>query len=151
MTSDAFVRAFSDQIDGLWASRMSDVSILPNLDAYKLACRTFRDRVIDAANKGAASLGDVSFTDYATARTGGWSTSSRMPATASNIARGIVYRMGRRGLRTAIHPTWGTLSIDDIFTDSASGQRHFTVSVLVGDKVLLVQPAAYGLVEFKVA
>ena len=74
-----------------------------------------------------------------------------MPATASTIARGIVHRMGRMGLRTACLPTWGTMSIDDIYTDSASGQRHFTIHVLVGDKVLLVQPAAYGLVEYKVA
>ena len=74
-----------------------------------------------------------------------------MPATASTIARAIVYRMGRMGMRTAVHPTWGTISIDDIYTDSRSGQRHFTVHMLVGDKVLIVQPAAYGLVELKVA
>ena len=74
-----------------------------------------------------------------------------MPDTASDIARGIVYRMGRMGLRTACHPTWGTIAIDDIFTDSRSGQRHFSVHALVGDKVLIVQPGAYGLVEYKVA
>ena len=96
--------------------------------------------------------GDTSFADYARAHTAGWWTSKRMPATASNIARGIVYRRGRTGLTTAVHPTWGSLSIDDIYTDySASATRHFTLHVLVGDKVLLVQPAAYGLVEFKVS
>ena len=49
------------------------------------------------------------------------------------------------------HPTWGTISIDDIYTDSRSGQRHFTVHTLVGDKILIVQPAVYDLAEFKVA
>ena len=89
--------------------------------------------------------------DYLASKTGGWWTNKRMPAVASTIARAIVYRMGRTGLRTASHPTWGTIGIDDIFTDSASGQRHFTVHTLVGSKVLIVQPAAYALAEFKVA
>ena len=148
---DAFVAAFADSIDGLWSSMISDVSIVANVDAYKLSAKKFRDRVIDTGQRGGVSLGDVSAADYLREHTGGWWTNKRMPATASNIARGIVYRRGRAGLRTAVHPTWGTLAIDDIYTDSASGQRHFTLSVLVGDKVLLVQPAAYGLVEFKVA
>ena len=66
-------------------------------------------------------------------------------------ATAIVYRMGRPGIRTACHPTWGQVGIDDIYSDSRSGQRHFSVHLLVGDKVLIVQPAAYGLLEFKVA
>ena len=82
---------------------------------------------------------------------GGWWTNKRMPATASNIARGIVYRKGRMGLKTASHPVWANVAIDDIFSDSGSGTRHFSLHVLCGSKVLLVQPAAYNLVEFKVA
>ena len=148
---DDFVAAFADNIDGLWASMMRDVSIVANVDAYKLAAKSFRDRVIDTGQRGGVSLGDVSAADYLRANTGGWWTNKRMPATAATIARGIVYRLGRPGITTAVHPTWGTLAIDDIYTDAASGQRHFTLSALVGDKVLLVQDDAYGLVEFKVA
>ena len=74
---------------------------------------------------------------------GSFFTNERMPDKASHVAATIAYRMGRMGLRTACLPTWGTISIDDIYTDSRSGQRHFTVHVLVGDKVLIVQPAAY--------
>ena len=148
---DAFVAAFADQIEGLWAGTMRDVSLVANVDAFKVSAKTFRDRVIDTGQRGGVSLGDVSFADYAQERTGGWWTNKRMPATAATIARAIVYRKGRMGLRTACHPTWGTISIDDIYTSSRSGQRHFTVHALVGDKVLLVQPAAYGLAEFKVA
>ena len=80
-----------------------------------------------------------------------WSTNRRMPATASNIARGVVYRKGRMGLRTAAHPVWANVAIDDIYNDSGAGTRHFSLHVLCGSKVLIVQPAAYGLVEFKVA
>ena len=85
------------------------------------------------------------------AKTGGFWCNSRMPATDSTIARGIVYRKGKTGLRTATHPTWGSIGVDDIFSDSAKGQRHFTLSVLVGDKVLIVQPDAYDLVEYKLS
>ena len=141
---DTFLKSFSDAIDGLWAARMKDVSILANVDAYKLAANTFRGT---AAQGGPA----VTFADYAAGMTGGFSTNKRMPATASNIARGIVYRTGRTGLRTACLPTWGSLAVDDIYSDAASGQRHFTLNVLVGSTVLLVQPDAYSLVEWKVS
>lgn len=143
---DAYLKAFSDQIDGLWASMLSEVAIVANVDAYKLSATKFRDVGTNNGHRG-----DTSFADYARTHTGGWWTNKRMPATASNIARGIVHRKGRAGLTTAVHPTWGSLSIDDVYTDSASATRHFTLHVLVGSKVLITQPSAYGLVEFKVA
>ena len=139
-TFGGFLAAASDAVDGLWAGSLSDVGIVTNPDAYRLSAQVFR---------GASA--DLSFSDYARAALGAWWTNKRMPASASNIARGIVHRMGRPTLRTACHPTWGTVAIDDIYTDSRSGQRHFSVHALVGDKVLIVQPAAYALVEFKVA
>ena len=143
-TFDMFVGAFAGAIDGLWAPMMADVSMVTNVDAYKLAAKTFRGT---AANGGPVETS----ADYLRKATGGFWTNKRMPATASTIARGIVYRKGRMGLRTACLPTWGSLAIDDIYSDAASGQRHFTLNVLVGSKVLLVQPAAYGLAVFKVA
>ena len=102
---DAFVASFADSIDGLWASTPREVSIVANVDAYKLSAKTFRD-----GTGGQSRAGDVAFSDYAKAHYGGWWTNKRMPATASNIARGIVFRTGRMGLRTACHPTWGTRS-----------------------------------------
>ena len=148
-TFDSFVAAFADAIDGLWATMMRDVAIVANVDTYKLAAKAFRDA-------GNNDRGSISFADYAMTHTGGFWTNKRMPATPTsgandNIAQAIVYRMGHPGLRTACHPTWGTISIDDIYTDSRSGQRHFTVHTMVGSKVLIVQPAAYALAEFKVS
>ena len=52
------------------------------------------------------------------------------------------------GMRTAVCPHWGEVSIDDIYSGSASGQRSFTMHVLLGD-VILVQPDAYEQVAFK--
>ena len=140
-----FLKAAADQIDGLWATMLTEVGIVTNVDAYRLSAQVFR-----------ANSADLSFSDYARQALGAWWTNKRMPETPGdgadeNIARGIVRRMGRPGLRTASHPTWGTISIDDIYTGSRSGQRHFTVHALVGHKVLIVQPDAYDLVEFKVA
>ena len=148
---DAFVAAFADAIDGLWAPTMMDLGMVVNVDAYKLAAKSYRDRVIDSGNRGGVSLGDKTAADYLRAYTGGFWTNKRMPATASTIARGIVHRKGRMGLRTACLPTWGSIAVDDIYSDAQSGQRHFTLNILVGSKVLLVQPDAYELVEFKVA
>ena len=141
---DTFLQSFSDHVDGLWASKMSDVAIVAGVDAYKLAASTFR---------GTAAQGGpvVTFADYAANMTGGFSTNKRMSATDSNIARGIVFRKGRPALPTACLPTWGSLAVDDIYSDAASGQRHFTLNVLVGSKVLIVQPDAYALVEWKVS
>ena len=143
-TFDDFVASFVDQVDGLWAMTGKDVAIVTNPDAWKLSAKTFRDIAT-------ADLGDMAFSDYAMGHFGGWWCNSRMPATASTIARGIVYRKGKPGLRTASHPTWGSMSVTDIYSDAESGQTHFTLAVLVGDKVLVVQPSAYGLVEFKVS
>ncbi len=148
---DAFVAAFADAIDGLWAPTMMDLGMVVNVDAYKLAAKSYRDRVIDSGNRGGVSLGGKTAADYLRAYTGGFWTNKRMPATDSTIARGIVHRKGRMGLRTACLPTWGSIAVDDIYSDAQSGQRHFTLNILVGSKVLLVQPDAYKLIELKVS
>ena len=57
---------------------------------------------------------------------------------------------GAGAMRTAVCPHWNEVSIDDIYSDSASGTRHFTMHVLLGD-VILVQPNAYAQISFQVA
>ena len=147
---DAFVAAFADGIEGLWASTGKDISIVCGPATYKLAAKTFRDRVIDTGQRGGVSLGDEAFSDYAMRQYGGFWTNKRMPDAASNIQQAILYRKGRTGLRTAVCPHWGEVGIDDIYSDSAAGTRHFTMHVLLGD-VILVQPAAYAQAAFKLA
>ena len=135
-----FLKSVADAIDGLWASKLGELAVVTNPDAYKLSAQVFR-----------ANSSDLSFSDYARQALAAWWCNSRMPATASTKATGIIYRMGRPGMRTACLPNWGTLSVDDIYTDSAKGERHFSIHVLVGSKVLIVQPDAYALAQFKVA
>ena len=142
-TFDRFVATFAGGIDGLWASRMSEVGIVCGPDTYRLSAKTFRDAT-------GQDLGDMAFSDYAAAKYGGWWTNKRMPDAASKVQAGILYRRGRTGLRTAVCPHWNSVSIDDIYSDSASATRHFTAHVLLGD-VILVQPDAYAQVAFRVS
>ena len=142
-TFDDFVGVFANGIDGLWSSTLMDVGIVAGVDTYRLSAKTFRD----AAGQ---DLGDMSFASYAMARTGGWMTNKRMPATDQNVQQAILYRKGRTGIRTAVLPHWGEISIDDVYSGSGKGERYFTVHVLLGD-VILVQPDAYAEVSFRVS
>ena len=148
---DDFVGRFTEGIDGLWASTMSEVAIVCGPDTYRVAAKAFRD-----GSGGNANRGEIAFSDYAMANFGGFWTNKRMPDTASNIQAGILYRKGRNmmggagAMRTAVCPHWNEVSIDDIYSGSASGTRHFTMHVLLGD-VILVQPAAYAETSFRVS
>ena len=145
---DAFAAAHADGIDGLWANTLKDVAIVCGPTTMALSARTFQT----ATNY----KGELSAAAYAMANTGGWWTNKRMPVAVSDIQQAILYRKGRSmmggagAMRTAVCPHWNEVSIDDIYSDSASGTRHFTMHVLLGD-VILVQPAAYAQIAFKVA
>ena len=145
---DAFAAAHASGIDGLWSNGLKDVSIVCGPATMALAAKTFQT----ATNY----KGELSAAAYAEANTAGFSTNKRMPAVVSDIQQGILYRRGRSmmggggAMRTAVIPHWNEISIDDIYSGSASGTRHFTMHVLLGD-VIMVQPAAYEQVQFKIA
>ena len=151
---DAFAAAHAGGIDGLWSNTLKDVMIVCGPETMALSARTFQS----ATNY----KGEISAAAYAMANTGGWRTNTRMPdpatfMTVDNVQQAILYRMGRSmmndgggAMRTAVCPHWNEISIDDIYSGSASGTRHFTMHVLLGD-VILVQPAAYSQVAFQVS
>ena len=145
---DAFAAAHAAGIDGLWASTLKDVAIVCGPATMELSARTFQS--------AASFKGEMSAAAYAMANTGGWRTNKRMPDAASTIQQAILYRKGRSmmggagSMRTSVCPHWNEVSIDDIYSGSASGERFFTMHVLLGD-VILVQPDAYSEVAFKVA
>jgi len=126
-TFDSFVSAFADHVDGLWASTVKDIAVVCGPATYRLSAKTFRDAT-------GQDLGDTAFSDYATARYGGWWTNKRMPEPASKVQQAILYRKGRSmmggsgGMRTAVRPRWNMISIDDIYSGSAKGERYFTMS-----------------------
>ncbi|MDE0136041.1 MAG: phage major capsid protein [Acidimicrobiaceae bacterium] len=154
-----FVGALAGGIDGgPWAESMMDVSLLVNAETMRLAEQTFRGpaSVGTSADTYSDTPGEMSAAAYLRAHSGGVFASSRMPDTSSAIAACIRYRSGTMGLdgvdamMTAACPVWSEVAIDDPYTDAASGQRHFTLTVLVGD-VILTQPSAYERVDLKVA
>ena len=152
---DTFVGVFAAGIDGLWASTLDEVSIVAGPETYRLSATTFRDRVIDTGQRGGVSLGDISFADYAKAHSAGWWTNKRMPAKDANVQQGIMCRKGRSQMpapmRIAVCPVWyGSISIDDIYSGAKKGERYYTLSVLLGD-VILVQPLAYAQVAVRVS
>ena len=145
---DAFAAAHAAAIDGLWSNTLKDVAIVCGPATMALSARTFQT--------AASYKGEMSAAAYAMANTGGWWTNRRMPDAVSDVQAALVYRKGRSmmggagAMRTAVCPHWNEVSIDDIYSDSASGTRHFTMHVLLGD-VILVQPAAYAQVAFQLA
>ena len=146
-----FARLPSDHVDGLWATMESQVMLLVNPETYRLAARTFRmpEEHGNAENTYSDTPGEQSAAAYVSGRASSFSTNSRMPATASTIALGVAYRMGR-AMRTAVMPVWDYLSIDDMYSGSGKGERYFTIAALVGD-VILVQPNAYARFDLKVS
>ena len=146
---DGFATAHASGVDGLWANTIKEVSIVVGPATYRLAARTFQS----ATN----FKGEMSAAAYAMGNTGGFWTSKRMPvASGSHVQQAILYCMGRSGMgasmgmRTAVCPHWGEISIDDIYSGSAKGERYFTMHLMVGD-VILVQPDAYSQLAFQVA
>ena len=134
-----FLRIQSDGIDGLWATMLSHIAMVVGPETYRVAAATFQGN--DSEESAASYLermGDSFFTN------------SRMPVKASHIQLGILCRKGQTGMRTAVSPTWGDISVDDIYTQARKGERHFTVNALVGD-VILVQPDAYKELKFRVS
>ena len=134
-----FLAIQSGGIDGLWATELEHIAIVVNPETYRLAAATFQGT--DAEDSAAM---------YMKRHGADFWTNARMPDKATHIAQGILCRKGRMGLRTAVAPHWGFVSIDDIYSGANKGERYFTVSVLVGD-VILVQPDAYAQVAFRVS
>ena len=79
-----------------------------------------------------------------------------MPDTVSTVAQGLRVLMGTMGMdgvdamRLAVCPVWAEIGIDDIFSDSASGTRNFTLHHLIGD-ILIEQASAYQPIKYKVS
>ena len=150
---DAYAAAHAGGIDGLWSNNLKDVSIVCGPATMALSARTFQTAT--------SYKGELSAAAYVMANTGGWWTNRRMPdaetfLTVDDVQQAILYRRGRSmmggsgSMRTAVLPHWNEVSIDDIYSGSASGERFFTMHVLLGD-VILVQPDAYAQVAYKVA
>ena len=125
-------------VDGLWAVSLADVSTVWNAVAFRQAASVFR-----------GTDGPISAATYLQNTSRSFRANARMPAAAANIATGIAARLGQPGITRAVVPSWGRLVVDDIYTDSDKGERHITISAIVGD-LLIAQPDAYAQLAARV-
>ena len=151
ITWGGFVALAAGGIDGgPWAEGLGDVKLLVNAETQRKAETTFQ------SGTGTDTPGELSAAAYLRQHSGGFFASRRMPATASNLAAAVRVRAATAGLvgvdamRLAVCPVWDILTIDDIYSDSASGTRHVTIHHLIGD-VLIEQPDAFEQVSVKLA
>ena len=153
---EGFVKVLANAIDGgPWAEGLGAVRLLVNAETMRKAETTFQKGT--GNNAANFTPGEMSAAAYLREKSGGFFSSRRMPATASNIARAVRYRSGTMGgldgvnaVRTAVCPVWAEVGIDDIYSDSASAIRHFTLHHLIGD-VIIIQTDAYERVDLKVS
>ena len=138
---DYFAGIHAGGVDGVFAETIRQVAVLVGVDTMQLAGQVFQS--------AASYKGETSAASYAQANTGGFAASARMPDAVSTVQEAILYRSGQ-GMTTALAPQWASLSIDDVYTGSSSGERYLSLHVLVGD-VILTQPGAYAQVRFKVS
>ena len=138
-TFDRWAAIAASVVDGLWASRLGEVATVWNAEAYRQASGVFR-----------GADGPISAASYLMRETMAFFCNARMPATDNNIGIGIAARLGQPGLSRAVVPSWGRISVDDIYSDAAKGQRHIVLSAIVGD-LILVQPDAYEQVAARVS
>ena len=140
-----FLAIQSGGVDGLWATELEHIGLVVNPETFRLAAATFQGT--DSEESAASYLKRMG---------GGFWCNSRMPAKTNHVAQGILYRMGRSamgasmGMRTAVCPHWGEVSIDDVYSGSIKAERYFTMHMLLGD-VIVVQPGAYAQVAFRVS
>ena len=138
-TYERWLSIAASVIDGLWATMLGEVATIWPEEAYRQAATVFR-----------TAAGDMTAADYMAEKTAGFFCNSRMPDPASNIATGIAARMGQPGITRAVMPSWGRIVVDDMYSNSAEGQRHVTLSAIVGD-LLLVQEDAYVQLAARIA
>ena len=136
---ERWVAIAASVIDGLWATMLGEVAMVWPEEAYRQAASAFR-----------GNQSDTPAADYLREKTAGFYANSRMPDPASNIATGIAARLGQPGITRAVVPSWGRIVVDDIYSNSAEGQRHITVSAIIGD-LLLVQSDAYAQLAARVS
>ena len=146
---DGFVSAMAGGIDGgPWAEGMGNIMLVVNPAVMILSETTFQS--------AASYKGEMSAASYLRNHSMGYFGNRRMPATDATIAGAIRYRAGTMGLdgvnavKTATMAMWDSVDIDDIYTDSASGIRHFTMHILCGS-VIIQQASAYERVDLKLA
>ena len=120
----------SDGVDGRWAASAADVTVIMNSVTYADIDALYRGT---NTNESAAQVIE---------RRGRLVVNANMPAVSSSISQVLIAR-GRT--QAAIQPIWANIGIEDIYSNSKSGQIAFTAVTLTDFSVQ--HPAAYAWVK----
>ena len=113
-------------VDGRHAANLAGGGLLLHPDAFEDAEELYR------GNQSSESFAER------IARVSRMQVSAAMPATASNISNVLIVRGSSPG---AVQPTWPGLTIEDIYTNSGSGEISFTAVAMSAFSV--THPSAY--------
>ena len=128
-TWDSYNAAALGAVDGVWSKDLTELRGLIAATGWGLSGRVFR-----------STSRDWSAASYLAEALDGWLAAARLltptSGTDSKISDLLFVKLGFPGLRVACAPTWGFISIDDVYTKSTSGVRVYSVHVLVGDVIV---------------
>lgn len=137
-----YYKTFSDQIDGINAYMIGDVTALLGSETWSYAETLFRTGTTDNGPRESAA-------DYARRRIGGYTVSSRIPAAASNIQTNILALTSYPGMN-AVCPMWrGVSLLRDPYSESAKDRTILSVTAYWNFKI--IRETGYKLWKTKVA
>lgn len=141
-TWNEWLKAHTDQVDGLNAYRLSDLICTIGQASFSYLETLFRTGAQDNGPRASAQ-------EYVSGRGGGSMVSSRIPALASNIQLGLIAKTSYPG-RNAIAPIWRALElIRDPYTRASQGEVALTALMLWNFKVL--RETGWALVKVRTA
>ena len=145
-TTDTWTLArakITDLTDGIFARSMADISLLLGVASM----RKF-DALFPATTAGVVPRESLSMNLKSLLME--YSSSANMPAAKSGVQTAVACRKGRPAEQLSVCPRWSEISITDVYSGAAKAETSYNLHVLIGD-VLLLQPAAYETLSFKLA
>ena len=141
-TWNEWLKAHTDQVDGLNAYRLSDLICTIGKEAFSYLETLFRTGAQDNGPRASAQ-------EYVSSRIGGGMVSSRIPAPSSNIQLGLIAKTSYPG-RNAVAPIWRALElIRDPYTRASQGEVALTAIMLWNFKIL--RETGWALVKVRTA
>ena len=126
--------------DGIFASSLKDCGLLVGTDT---------GRYFDGLFWNSSGDSPIVLSDHLRMSLMNYSSSANLPAPASDAQFAFLCRRGTSE-QLAVAPMWGSIAIDDIYSGAASAQTSYNLHILTGD-VLVLQPAAFQILSFKIA
>ena len=141
-TWSQYYKNFSDQVDGINAYMISDITAVLGSETWSYAETLFRTGATDNGPRESAA-------DYSRRRIGGYTVSSRIPDPTSNIQTNILALTSYPGTN-AVCPMWrGVSLLRDPYTESQKDRTILSVTAYWNFKI--IRETGYKLWKTRVA